>query len=557
MSFHRQMTGTDIHVPHAFTYANESARTGATGFGTEDLYKFAVQTDDNSLWTLTATTPTWAEVSAHSYTSQSIYDSDGTLTGNRTVTGNSGDNLSFLHYNGTSSTYTLRSALVLEDDDITMAAHLGDGFGSDIASSTIVMANTGLSITSGIGDTEVFQSGNEWIFYEGANDSSTNLMTLHGGGDHSSFDPYITLHEGFATGNGTNAQDLVVNFGKGNLVKFNDGTRSVTTLSIKSVVNGAQTFTHMEHNYEGVQQDFLNIRALNWYMDTTGSPQWSVYDDDAGSNEIFRLTPNGYLGAIERLGIGRDVPAFTLDLLGTGSEDIEIRVDASGDFEAILNLQSENSWEFRSYHFEASTANQGQLEIANDTASQVYLTFSDADSEIVVDPAIDLLTQGGVIVPTFPSQIEGATTNVTVTTTYVTIALDSATIDQSGSEYTINLGSNQVEFDTGDGSKIYEVIWHANFLLENQGSGGATRSSARIKAQLDGVDVTGSEEWCYIREYQGGTNGFADSGTSGSFLIQPAVDDVLTFLVAGETEDGQTLTDFELDGITIIIKRIL
>lgn len=52
----------EIHIPYNWSYANAAARTGATGFIASDVGKFARQTDDNSIWMLTATTPTWAQV---------------------------------------------------------------------------------------------------------------------------------------------------------------------------------------------------------------------------------------------------------------------------------------------------------------------------------------------------------------------------------------------------------------------------------------------------------------------------------------------------------------
>lgn len=53
-----------IHRPYQWTYSDTAARTGATGFAATDVGKFARQLDDNSIWILTATTPTWARVGA-------------------------------------------------------------------------------------------------------------------------------------------------------------------------------------------------------------------------------------------------------------------------------------------------------------------------------------------------------------------------------------------------------------------------------------------------------------------------------------------------------------
>lgn len=51
-----------IHRAYQWAYANAAARTGASGFVATDVGKFARQTDDNSIWLLTAVTPTWVQV---------------------------------------------------------------------------------------------------------------------------------------------------------------------------------------------------------------------------------------------------------------------------------------------------------------------------------------------------------------------------------------------------------------------------------------------------------------------------------------------------------------
>jgi len=50
------------HVLQAYVYANAAARTGATGFVSADIGKAAIQSDDNTLWYLSATTPTWVQI---------------------------------------------------------------------------------------------------------------------------------------------------------------------------------------------------------------------------------------------------------------------------------------------------------------------------------------------------------------------------------------------------------------------------------------------------------------------------------------------------------------
>lgn len=56
----------EIHIPYNWTYADATARTGATGFVSGDVGKFARQLDNNSIWMLISTTPDWIDISSGS-----------------------------------------------------------------------------------------------------------------------------------------------------------------------------------------------------------------------------------------------------------------------------------------------------------------------------------------------------------------------------------------------------------------------------------------------------------------------------------------------------------
>src|SRR4030042_6785279 len=58
----RLTTSEGIHIRYQWAYANQGAREGASGFIASDVGKFCRQLDNNSLWMLTAVTPTWIEV---------------------------------------------------------------------------------------------------------------------------------------------------------------------------------------------------------------------------------------------------------------------------------------------------------------------------------------------------------------------------------------------------------------------------------------------------------------------------------------------------------------
>lgn len=81
---------TAIHRPYAAVYADSTERLAATGFvralggGTvafaaEDLYKTVLQEDDNSVWVLTAITPTWVQVGGAPLTTEQVQDIVGAM----------------------------------------------------------------------------------------------------------------------------------------------------------------------------------------------------------------------------------------------------------------------------------------------------------------------------------------------------------------------------------------------------------------------------------------------------------------------------------------------
>ncbi len=62
MPEHRDIPAGQIHIPNQWTYPDAATRTAATGFVAADVGKLARQLDTNTLWLLTATTPTWVQV---------------------------------------------------------------------------------------------------------------------------------------------------------------------------------------------------------------------------------------------------------------------------------------------------------------------------------------------------------------------------------------------------------------------------------------------------------------------------------------------------------------
>ena len=97
-------TQTENHPIQNWTYANAAARTGASGFASDDIGKCAKQTDTDEWYILTATTPTWQLI--------------GSGTGGGSVTGN-GTNNNMARWDGTDDIQDT-SISVDDSDNVTM-----------------------------------------------------------------------------------------------------------------------------------------------------------------------------------------------------------------------------------------------------------------------------------------------------------------------------------------------------------------------------------------------------------------------------------------------------
>lgn len=61
MGTHGDVGVGSVHQDFNWVYADESARTGASGFSANDVGRIAKQLDNGTFWELIDTTPTWAQ----------------------------------------------------------------------------------------------------------------------------------------------------------------------------------------------------------------------------------------------------------------------------------------------------------------------------------------------------------------------------------------------------------------------------------------------------------------------------------------------------------------
>ncbi len=366
---------------------------------------------------------------------------------------------------------------------------------STVAGDTLYTADGALT-----GDRKVYLATNDLTFYHGSSDTSNALLKVHGDGSHSTYDPYLTFNEGFSTSGGDNSQAVITNFGKANRIQFNDGTASTSTFQIESIVNSSDVFQHMETSFQSLKHEYVNIKKFNWYFHgTSTSDNWSILN--SSDVEIFNLnydasvsflTPTDSTGSFA---VGTSSKAYsTIDLYGDS-------ITATGDLTVDGDVTADN-------------------------------IFSSA-----------------------PTTMVGTSLGQTVTGTDNPVAFTAITVDGAGSEYDADIAADVITFTEGDGVKIYEISAYIRYTVQDMDDTGSARSYGVLTPRLDMTTLTDYESWAYIREFQGGTNGTGNNGSCMTFQIQPAKSEQLDFLVRAET-DTDPITDFEVDGIVVTVKRL-
>lgn len=281
--------------------------------------------------------------------------------------------------------------------------------------------------------------------------------------------------------------------------------------------------------------------ADRWIIDTAGDDDFRIsFYDDSASTTTAQLT----LGST-----GGNLTVNQNLLMGVGAQ---VRITAGLTTADQWRFDGGNSDDTLRIQYDDDDGSLSNL-FAIDPSTGVLTYGSDASSSYGDRAIVDKAYVDTKAAFQEPIMVVGPDSAITATTTEQDITISSVPIDGAINAYSVLLGANTITFDEADGSEIYEVQYNARFDINT--AGGDTRSYARIKARLDGVDVANSEMWAYIREFQGSTNGVPNTGMSHSFLIQPADADVLTFRFWGTT-DGGTITDFDLAFFSVIIKRI-
>jgi len=97
MSLHKTLPITELHRVQSLSYANQSAREGASGLTSDDVGRVAIQTDDNTFYVLTDYSPvTWTQISHAvindtddlSEGSTNLYYTEGRVSANSDVSAN-------------------------------------------------------------------------------------------------------------------------------------------------------------------------------------------------------------------------------------------------------------------------------------------------------------------------------------------------------------------------------------------------------------------------------------------------------------------------------------
>jgi hypothetical protein len=245
---HKDTSIVNSHFSHRWEYANEAARTGATGFVSAEVGLLARQLDDNSFWVLTAITPTWVVLGG----------------------GGGGD---------------VTAASVLADNAIVR----GDGGGKGIQDSGILVDDS--DNMSGVGELGVDRlqydishtppTEPEGQIWWNTTDKTLNIATGLGPVLQPGQETYVLVYNGTGSqiDNGTPVYPVGAVAGRPSVAKANAETHvkilGVVIVTTMDIPNGTVGIATDFGKVRGVDTDSFNVGDTLW-VDTTDGAMTNV-----------------------------------------------------------------------------------------------------------------------------------------------------------------------------------------------------------------------------------------------------------------------------------------
>ncbi len=307
------------------------------------------------------------------------------------------------------------------------------------------------------------------------------------------------------------------------------------------------------------------------YLDLVSENNWRFIseEDSVSTDGSFAL-----LNASDSLTVLTVSPAGNVDIPGGGltvdggglsvtGGNLSYLPDTDDTYSMTLGATAKMLSSLDGYAYNINLFSETRTDIESTTSIRLRTNEQNAltinNSQNVTIPNGDLTVVGDIIsdnlVAPVPSTIVGRSLGQTVTDTDNQVGLTEITVDGADSDYDADVALDTITFTNGDGVKIYEISVYVRYDVQGLGDTGSARSYGVLTPRLDMTTLTDYESWSYVREFQGGTNGTANDGTGMTFQIQPAIGDELDFVVRG-VADTDTITDFEVDGIVVTVKRL-
>lgn len=144
-------------------------------------------------------------------------------------------------------------------------------------------------------------------------------------------------------------------------------------------------------------------------------------------------------------------------------------------------------------------------------------------------------------VPRFASQIDGGT--LALASGYADVPLSATDIPGNGSDYTITLASNRIEFDDTDGSKVYRVTYTVNVSTDT------LTDTINVRADLDGTTVSRSAVAFDLAAT-------TDAEKTKSFLVKPPTSASNNNYFTIEANQDNASADGDVDDLLLLIERV-
>lgn len=263
-------------------------------------------------------------------------------------------------------------------------------------------------------------------------------------------------------------------------MNFQDGkTYSITSSHVLLPTPGA-TYKTVKSFSGGTWSD------SNIAVKATVGDVWSIYNNTTGPMKLVVASGQTMNGTVDEIFVLRKTETVEVEVVSGGYTIVRQSDYGTESFESSDGTLADCEAQAPLADFSGGDKVEF-LGMTDTSLNGIYRRDlgTPGSEEDTVGAWTQIESYAGDATPTYTSQIVGTST-LNLTSGFATVNLSTTDLDGSGSDYTITLASDRIEFDNTDGTKTYKVTYSMDL------TSGSILAPIEMRAELDNVLVSRS-----------------------------------------------------------------